>query len=267
MNGEPIRISALNSLAKCPGLVCSRTVTPSESGQAADTGSAVGRLIELWHAGLSVEDARRKAEAEMPEQFPKADWEGAVKRALLYCADERNPPGVVVPGSCELEVVLRLEADEDDPTGEPIVLTGHVDQIRWAHPDSEDREALGMRVWDVKDGRASGDDMTRDYAYQLAAYAVACSDHFGEPVLPGGIIRTKGYIARGANDPSEANVFYYTPWTLEQCHAILRQVAYMIGQIRAGAVLRQPGSWCRWCPLDFPGCSGGDLERLLGSDE
>lgn len=263
MNGEPKRVSALNSLKKCPGLVCARTVAPGESGKAADTGTAVGRMIQLWHEGKQFEDLQRQAHEEMPTDFPLADWEGARERALFYCADPRNRPDVVVPGSCELTVECRLDPDEDDPTGEPIILSGHVDQIRWAFPDHPGREFLGMRVWDVKDGRASGEDMVHDYAYQLAAYSVACTSYFEEDVTPGGIIRTKGYTPRGGVDPAEARAFFHTPWSLDACHAILGQVRYMIGQIRAGAVARQPGSWCRWCPLSFPDCVAGGLERHI----
>lgn len=264
MNGEPKRVSALNSLTKCPGLVCARTVSPGSSGKAADTGTAVGRLIQLWHEGVMFEDAARKAGGEMAQDFPLADWDAARTVALFYAQDPRNRPDVVVPGSCELEVMVRLEPDEEDPTGEPIELSGHVDQIRWAFPDHPERERLGMAVWDVKNGAAYGDEMIHDYAFQIAAYAVGCTAHYGGPVMPGGIIRTQGYVPkRGSVEPAEANVFFATPWAMSDAHAILDQVRYLIGQIRAGAILRQPGKHCRWCPSSFPACVTGDLEALL----
>lgn len=261
MNGEPKRVSALNSLKKCSGLVSARTISPGESGQAADTGTMVGRGIELWHKGSTYEEILRSFGNEMESDYPKADAEQAKRIVLCYVDDPRNPPEIVVTDSLELEVTLRLDPDEDDPTGEPIVLSGHTDQVRYAFPGQPE---LGLRLWDVKNGRASGDDMTRDYAYQIAAYTIALQDHYGAgEVLPGGIIRTKGYLARGVKDPADASVFYETPWTLEQCHAILGTVRYLIGQIRAGVIPLTPGSHCRYCPLEYPNCTTGGLERLI----
>lgn len=262
--GEPDRISALNSLTKCSGLVAARSVTSGESGTAADTGTGVGRGVELWHKGSDYATILRTLRSENPTEFPKADMKDVERITLAYVNDIRNRPDVVLPDSLELEVKLTLEPHEDDPTGLPIELTGHTDQVRYAFPDHRRREELGLALWDVKNGRASGDDMTRDYAFQLAAYTLALESHYGEgEMLVGGIIRTKGYIARGKPNPSEASVFFPTPWTLDHCRALMRTVAYLIAQIRRQRIAHTPGSWCRYCPLDFPTCMTGDLDRLL----
>ena len=264
MRGVPTRASALNSLSKCSGLVAARAVDSGEAGAAADTGTGVGRGVELWHRGLAYNDVARTLKEEAPKDFPKAVLAEVQKTVLSYCNDVRNKPDYVCLDSLELTVQLTLPPDIDDPTGEPIVLSGHTDQVRWAFPDHPQREELGRQLWDVKNGRGSGDDMTRDYAFQLAAYTVALEGHYGPgEIALGGIIRTKGYSTRGVSDPSVAPVFFPMPWTLEQCHAILRTASYLIGQIRAGAIAHTPGSWCRYCPLDFPTCATGDLARLL----
>lgn len=264
MNGEPKRISALNSFSKCSGLVAARTLTPGTSGKAADTGTAVGRGIELWHKGSDYTALLRKLREEHEEHYPLADLAEVERVVLAYCNDLRNRPDVVLPDSLELEVTLRLDADQDDPTGEPIVLTGHVDQVRYAFPDHKDREHLGLELWDVKNGRGSGEDMTRDYAFQLAAYTLALEEHYGEgEIAMGGVVRTKGYIARGNPEPSEARVFFPMPWRKSDCLSVLDTVRYLIGQIRAGAIPHTPGPHCRYCPLEFPHCAGGGLEKLI----
>lgn len=258
--GEPRRISALNSLKKCSGLVAARSVDSGESGVAADTGTGVGRGVELWHRGYTYDRLLKTLRDEHPNDFPKADMHDVERIVLCYVNDERNPPEVVVTESLEQEVILRLDPDPDDPTGEPIVLTGHTDQVRYRFP--EHGEAGGYQLWDVKNGRASGQDMIHDYAFQLAAYTIALGEHY-EGLTVGGVIRTKGYVARGAGEPSQANVFFSTPWSNDQCREILSHVAYLIGQIRAGAIACTPGSWCRYCPLDFPSCLDGGLADLL----
>lgn len=261
---EPKRVSALNSFTKCAGLVASRAIEESEGGQAADTGTGVGRGAELWHSGKVLKDVLSTLKAEAAEGFPRADLPEVLDTVTRYCADPRNRPDVVVPGSCEQEVTITLPPDEDDPTGEPIVLVGHIDQLRYEFPDHPRRDELGMKLWDVKNGRASGDDMTRDYAFQLAAYTLGLQDLYPDVTL-GGVIRTKGYRSREKHPVGSEPVFYHMPWTVEQCHLILGPVRYLIGQLRAGAVPATPGSWCRYCPLNFPDCVDGGLERRLSS--
>ena len=240
---DRIRASSLATLARCPGLHVVQRES-SGSGVAADTGSAVGRMIELWHAGLTAGDAIARAGREAAERYPNAKLEDAGRRALRYMRDERNPPKIAF--HCELEVDLVLPGWEGEPD---VHLRGHLDQIR----EGEDGR---LRVWDVKDGEPSGQEMVLGYAWQLAAYALGATEKLGRPVLPGGIIRTKGYdVAKGHADPSIANVFFVAPWTLDQCRAMLENVVFKVHLIRRGLVLRTPGVHCSWCTLSPSTCS------------
>ena len=244
---RPARISSLNALLKCPAQMVLQALDRSESGPAADTGSAAGRLIQLYHEGYLTADAIERARQECPTEFPKADLNRAEELFLRYTADERNPRGIVYPGSCELEVRLVLEPDSSDPTGAPIHLVGHVDQIRTS-PDGI------LRVWDTKAGKLDdGLAMTRVYAWQLAAYALAATETLKRPVLPGGIIRLAGYETRSsAGDPTVAPTHFYTPWTLDECRTMLASAAALIAMLRRGDVLMLPGAHCRWCPGEAP---------------
>lgn len=263
--GEPTRISALNSLTKCSGLVAARAVSESDSGAAADTGTAVGRGAELWHETTKdADEILHVLAAENKAEFPLAKMEDVERIVRAYCADDRNQRHFVVSGSCERTVKLTLDPDPDDPTGLAIELEGHIDQLRYSMPEHARRDELGYKLWDVKNGRGSGQDMLHDYANQLCAYTVALAADYGEgEVAVGGVIRTRGYIARGKPDPSEANVHFHASWSPEHCRAVLAGVAYQIGQIRKGTFAQTPGSWCRWCPMDFPSCLTGDLRRVL----
>ena len=89
-------------------------------------------------------------------------------------------------------------------------------------------------------------------------------------LLVGGIIRTKGYLSRikdketkklRAGRPGEHKVFFHAGWDMSECRAILSNVSYMIGQIRAGNIPHTPGLHCRYCPLDFPSCTADKVRE------
>lgn len=240
---DRLRASSLTTLGRCPRLHELQRVS-SESGAAADTGSAVGRAIQLWHEGYTLGDALATIERECSAKFPRAKLDEATERAKLYMGDDRNPPPSAF--HCELEVNLVLPRWPDDDSGHDVHIRGHLDQIR----RGEDGR---LRVWDVKDGSPGGVDMIHGYAWQLAAYAVGATAALGEPVLPGGIIRTRGY--KVGSDPSVASVFFATPWSLATCSAMLENVAFHVYLIRTGQVLRQPGSHCSWCSLSPATCN------------
>lgn len=242
-----IRISQLPSLGRCAGfLVCD--MLKDRPSQAAHTGSMVGRVVQLWHEGgedvIAFTAAREQSLREMPEQFPLADAEEALRVALLYTCDERNY-GVVIKGSLEREVRLVLDPDPDDPTGDPIRLLGHIDQ---------GRRAGGQRyVWDVKNGAQPPLDILYAYTWQVAAYALAATATFGEPWLPGGIIRLQGYgVKRDPKEANEAPVFVRSPWSLDQCRTMMGTVAHRIALIRRGIIELTPGQHCGWCPGEGP---------------
>lgn len=255
-----VRISSLPTVGRCPAFGVLRSLTGGSS-PAAHTGTAVGRLIELTHQGAPYAEALARTQAEAPEAFPDADLDYVMQCGLAYCSDARNRD-VVVGELCEREVTVSLAPSPRDPTGEPIQLVGHVDQIR--------RERGQLYVWDLKNGRPSGIDLLYGYAWQIAAYAVAASNTLGEPVLPGGIIRLRGYIherRKNNPDPNEANVFYAAPWTLEQCHAMLGNVVEHIALQRSGVLLSQPGTHCEWCPASGPHTCADEIERMNNEED
>lgn len=251
------RISALPSLASCPGMAALRSSGDDEGSAASDTGSAVGRAIELWHkAGehaSALEEALGVTSREVPENFPRADMDQVRAWAAAYAADPRNA-GVVVADSCEREVRLVLPAAPEDPTGQPVELVGHLDQLRRG-PGGQ------LRVWDLKSGRPGGLEMVYGYALQLAAYALACTETLGVPVLPGGIVRLRGYDAKRATTP-EALVFFEAPWTLDACRGLVVTVVQEIAWLRMGLVHLRPGLHCSYCPGNGPGNCGARIDRL-----
>ena len=260
------RASSLATLASCPGLFYAQ----GEGGMggrsaAANTGSAVGRAIELAHAGALLDDALRSVTAEAPERWPAADLEQVAKWAFAYCCDPRNGPhspyGTVVPGSCEREVECDLPASPGDPSGEPFRVVGHLDQLR--------RDPQGrLRVWDVKSGRPGGQELVLQYAWQLAAYALASTATVGETVLPGGIIRLRGYDKVPYMDPAArehaevAAVFYPVQWSLDDCRNMLLSAAGELGRVRAGYIHLRPGLHCLYCPVGGAAGPAGCGDRL-----
>jgi hypothetical protein len=253
--GEPERLSALNGLTKCSGLVAVRaTEVDSVSGTAADTGTGVGRGVELWHRGNSLTALQGILAKEAPTAFPKADMTDVARIVERYCNDPRNRPEVVVTSSLEQTVTLSLGT---------YTAVGHLDQIRYNFPYEKEREHLGFTLWDVKNGAAEGETMLGDYAYQLAAYTLAAAPLY-EGLSVGGVIRTKGYITRGKPAPGTHSVFFHAGWKVSDCRAILSTVEYLIGEIRQGRIPHTPGAHCRYCPLDFPNCtSNGVLSKHL----
>ena len=241
--GDRIRSSSLATMSRCPGLFVDQR-TNDEPGAAADTGSAVGRGAQLWHEGATLGDAVAQVEREASSKFPLAKLEEATETIRRYTQDERNHPKAAF--HCELEIDLVLPCWPGDPTNEPIHIRGHLDQIRRGNDGR-------LYVWDLKNGKPTGFDMVHGYAWQLASYALGATQKLGQVVLPGGIVRTQGYSVKG--DPSVANVFYETPWSHEQCRAMLENVAFHVMLIRRGDVLRNPGAHCGWCSLSPATCS------------
>lgn len=249
-----------------------------DTSKAADTGTAAGRLIELFHRnladevinGASLQAARivatTQAIHEHPHGFPLADMADAGKIAARYTEDPRaydpgSEYGVVLPELCEAEVTYTLDPDEADPTGEPIKLVGHLDQVR--------RDPNGvLRYWDIKaTKRYDGKSAAYAYAWQLAAYALAASETLGEPVHVGGIILVRQYLGKIKSKRPAAEcggVWVVAPWTHDQCRGMLRQVAYQIGRIRAGVIAETPGPTCSFCPGGGPAYCGEELDDLLG---
>jgi len=259
----PVRISALNTLARCPAAMLlsdDRLVTEArESSTAADTGTACGRVIELYHAGLDFAAAFEQTAAEADgsgggRPFVLADLERVGQLTAAYCSDPRNPQDVVRPESLEAEVRLELPAAPEDLTGRPVVFVGHLDQIR--------ETERGPEVWDVKAGKPGGLDMLFGYAWQLTAYAMASTQTYGEPIGVGGIVRLMSYRTRDKRDPGDCNVFYKAAWTMDHAADMLATAVQLIAELRAGRVMTFPGLHCSWCSAGSPHLCGDRVENL-----
>lgn len=261
-----MRASALTGLANCAGFAYIRLDLERGpryvGGQAAQNGSAVGRVIELWHRKGEDESAMIEAIEQSRwegSDWPDADWDKIIKWARAYADDPANL-GVVVPEWQEREVRLTLDPAPEDPTGDPIEIVGHVDQIR-RHPVTG-----GLTVWDLKSGSAGGEDMTRTYAWQLACYALACTQSLGMgDVLPGGILRLRGYDATPRGNP---RVAFSVAWSLDQCREMMGSVRFHVANIRRGAIPLNPGTYCRYCPAGpDPSRCGERVQAILDSED
>lgn len=276
---HPLRASSLTSLKACPGSLVMAIGAEDHGGKAADTGTAVGQMIELFHRGLSVQDSVKKTEEMMEDggviggtdrhSYPLADIPLAQKWMERYAADPRNPVDSVIEESLEVEVELDLDPFPTDPTGKKIHIVGHIDQIR---ADPED----GIwEVWDVKSGsRHNGDEMVLEYSWQQAAYTLGAMKHFKRPMRWGGIVYVRGYEKQilvpnpkwvyGSKEPRRKrvkpkpgmeNVFFRAPFSHDDLVAMMYQVRARVAAIRAGDPALQIGDHCRWCPAtSFSNC-------------
>lgn len=271
----PLRPSALPSLGRCPLFALMddpRTELADRGvGPAAHTGTAAGRMIQLYHEALGLGEALKGRDLHMrivqqveeerePRGFEMARMDQAEAWFRAYWEDPRNPQDVVLPGSCEAEVRAIIPAHAGDPTGEPIHIIGHPDQVRL-------RDGR-LEVWDVKAGAPEGLEMLYSHAWQLSAYAVACTETLGEPIQPGGIIRLRGYdaVRRGgaAREPGSHQVFIHASWSLDDARRMMGGVAYIVAAIRRGEVQILPGVHCGWCAAGSPQNCGPRLRARAG---
>lgn len=273
---RPLSVSSLTSLGKCPGFhVFSDTrfeLHDPYGSEAAQTGTAVGRMIELYHRGMAFRDALEQAHAEKEaaagsdrggatdrRAFPLANMANAERWFHGYCDDPRNPQDIVIADLQERHVRATIPPAPEDPTGAPVVLAGHPDQVR------RDSVSGVMSVWDVKSGTPAGICMLYEHAWQLSGYAVALTATLNEPVHPGGIIRVRGYGKRTAKEPGSEDVFWHAPWTLEQARGMMDVVAQHVAWLRGGLIHLHPGNHCQWCPAGSPAnCERRLLERFDG---
>jgi RecB family exonuclease len=232
---RPLRASSIPKFMRCPLNVILSYEADDQPGVAADTGSAVHYAAAVFHKNAkSLRDAL-KAMRGQASLYPFADLDVAEEHFRGYAEDPRQAAGEVV--LCEHKVQVVLDPADEDPTRQPVVINGTLDQIR--------RKDGVLRLWDIKTGAADGPTMLTDYAYQLAAYQVGATALLGEPVLSAGVIRTKGYLKkRGNPDP----IFWEAAWTLEGARRMLRHVVREVANVRAGRVRLTPGPQCHWCP-------------------
>jgi hypothetical protein len=258
---RPLRPSALTWLVACPVKSLLDIDEIDSSGPAAQTGSLVHAGIEAFH--LETDDAQKVAAAVAAMQraaaeFPLADPAEARRYIEPYVCDPRNAGAAfaAVPadvkrrdgstlraGSPALEVPVKLELPphHSDPTGEPIVMRGQIDQIRAEHG--------GAIVCDYKSGtKQSGWEMLHSYAYQQAAYVLAARASGFPDAKPGYIIRGYGYRVRGASLPCADGVFWAMPFDVAGCQLLMDRVRLQVALVRRGEIDFGPGAHCAYCP-------------------
>lgn len=248
----PMRASAATGLLQCAMGKIMDQMHPSSGGEAAQNGSAIGRMIEVWHKMLDsrvgsrspeevIEAAIIQVRGEREKQFPLADMEEMEKVARLYAADSRNRGGFgrVLSESMEAKVEIVIESDFT----EPVYITGHLDQLR-DHGDA-------VRLWDTKYSKKHyGVTLTLHYAFQQSLYTIGASDLIGKPVQPGGIIALQAYTQKAANAMDK--VFVHNQMTLDNCYILAGEVVKQVARIRRGDIDVRPGEHCKWCPAISP---------------
>lgn len=268
----PLRISSLTALRACEHGAVLRwrqdlgiDVMDRTGSKAADTGTAVGRAVELWHrrrdrdlAGI-MQQVEEEAAGVPPSRPPflEADLEETARTLLRYTRDPRNVAADVPEWSLEAEVRLTLPPHPLDPTGEAVHLVGHLDQIRI--------ERGIAWVWDLKHSRHSGPALVSGYSWQQAIYALAAEATFRRTVGWGGIIRTTGYLVRGAGKSvgdGEYNVMFPAGLQPEQLAVIADSVRFAVALARRGDAPLRPGDHCGWCPAG--GVDSCTSERARG---
>ena len=148
---------------------------------------------------------------------------------------------------------VELQPHPLDPTGLPIVINGHIDQLRW--------HGYAWVVWDVKNGKGNGVKMLQDYALQQSAYLLALNCDLsripthpdGSPkkrVQPGGVIRTRDYTKRqNAGMP----LFHWFGWmSLQNASRALDAVRLRMAELRSGNVSATPCVACGYCNVRPP---------------
>jgi len=249
---KPLRISSLPTLLKCPGFRMFEMFSDDDSSMAATNGTCVGRAVELWHNGSTVEEALEVATSENPTAQASL-----VQQWLRgYASDWRNQSnghpvyGKVIPESQEITVELERDG---------VYVVGHIDHAR------EDRQGI-VWVCDLKASNYHGSQLVKDYAAQQALYTLACMEHplfKGRYVRPGAIIRMTDYKVNGAPGP----VFYDLKMTVEGCIFLWQQVVEEVRQIRRGKIRISPGPQCVYCNKGgmVPGNCRAVLDKLAVS--
>lgn len=235
----PLRASQLPSLLRCPRGLLLTLQCEGESGQAADTGSAIHKAIAAFHTHTKGEiaAAMKVMEQHLPE-YPLADLGTAEMHFRHYAKDPRNKEAKVV--LCEEKLSLALPP----PQGctEAVEIHGTTDQVR--------EEEGGLVVWDVKTGSsAEGHEMLSHHAAQLAAYQVGAAKRLGVPSVRAGIIRTKDYLKTDRQrKPKPGPVFWNASWRYSDAVLLLEEVRRIVGDVRSGRISTAPSSEnCRYC--------------------
>lgn len=221
----PVRISSAPGWLSCEAFALGKSLVTDTGSLAAEAGSAADLAIKLMHQGKTIEEAVEQAISA----HPTAERPVVLNVAGKYWDDPVSKRyGTVLPESQDLEVCV--EIDE-------VHFIGHMDQVR---------ELDGsLFVWDLKQSKFSGTQLTFDYIAQLVLYAKAATIWYGKPVGVGGIIRLSEYQKR---TPEMA--YYPTPIPDAMGDNIVRQITGSIRRARSRKpVAFRPCGRCYYCPL------------------
>lgn len=213
-----------------------------EGGPAAQTGNLVHAAAAAFHraaASMGVEARTEEGRAALEaarQKFPDGNTGKAHETFTAYAADPEN-----INADCpwvEQPIELWISAAPNDPTGEPIVIVGTLDQVRRT-PDGR------LKLWDIKTGcRRTGKESLEAYAVQQACYLLAARQALADNVEPGGLIYTPGY------EKKYAKRFFPYAMTVEECRILVSTVAYSVALIRSGIPIFRPGvDTCHFCKL------------------
>lgn len=266
----PLRASALPRINECPASVFLQqafwieTDENEPGGESAQTGN-------LMHAGAAdyhrlkmldptaSEEARKEVGLKALEaaraKFPGGDVRRAKKHYEAYVADPKNQEAQVI--RCEEKVRCKLPPAPFDPTGQPVVIRGTLDQLRLVDGV--------LQVFDIKTGKMYyGFKALDHYMTQQAAYVEAAKQTWGElykgtPIEPGALICTEGYVSTSASQ-----VYWWHKWSYDDIPLILQNVVNQVAAARMQRLGFTPSSdACRWCEhKNFSNCTGFFKEHV-----
>lgn len=236
---RPLRPSSIPKLFKCPMSVFMANADDDESNAPADTGSLVHAGAAAFHKTDGDVQFRKEAgdnaiETSLP-LFPRGDRSKALTIFAAYAADPTNQ-NAVVPW-VEEKVTLTLAPSPCDPTQEPIVISGTLDQVRL--------DGDTLCVWDIKTGSGKDANETNaEYVLQQCVYTMAARETLNPDILPGGFIYTPGY------DKPRGRRFLPLGLSIEQCKTLLAPLPRIVSLIRQGVPLFMPSAGaCQYCPV------------------
>jgi hypothetical protein len=99
------------------------------------------------------------------------------------------------------------------------------------------------------------------YALQIAAYCGMATNHLGQAVSPGGLIRTAGYLARDVPAAEPPGVFFAILWTLPDCRNLLDGIRLLVAIIRRGEIVPSWVSLCGNPPRSRPSRLLTEMDR------
>lgn len=239
----PLRPSKLSYAVTCPmSSFLSMFDGDRPSGAAADTGNLVHSAAAAYHRAGNDREAGIAALAAARDAFPAGDPEKAGAIFRKYADDPRNQTAVCT--FVEEKVKLTLAAHPTDPTGEPVVVAGTLDQVR------RDEDGV-QRVYDIKTGYAlDAEETILKYMIQQAAYTLAAQQTLDPAVQPGYCIYTPGY------EKPRGRRFLDLKLTRDVCILLLSAVVIQVAAVRRGEPVFNPGDACKWCPQkSFAKCS------------